>query len=118
MSKPVRSRVIRFAEGEKDIPGPNGEHSVTLWQRGTLDVRLALRPAESPTQLTSHAQDEVYVIIRGQGVLLHDGERDPFEPGDLLFVAAGTEHCFENFSDDLAVWVIFHGPSDGELTMF
>jgi mannose-6-phosphate isomerase-like protein (cupin superfamily) len=59
--------------------------------------------------------EEVYVIIRGRGVLFHDGARDPFEAGDLLFVAAGTEHRFEDFTEDLAVWVVFYGPPGGEV---
>jgi len=52
----------------------------------------------------------VYVIVRGQGVLFHDGRRDAFDAGDLLYVAAGVEHRFESYTDDLAVWVIFYGP--------
>jgi hypothetical protein len=31
-----------------------------------------------------------------------------------MFVAAGVEHRFEDFSADLAVWVIFYGPPGGE----
>jgi hypothetical protein len=27
-----------------------------------------------------------------------------------------VEHRFEDFSDDLAVWVIFYGPDGGEQT--
>jgi mannose-6-phosphate isomerase-like protein (cupin superfamily) len=67
------------------------------------------------TRQSPHAQDEVYVIVRGRGVLLHDGKRDSFEAGDLLFVAAGTEHQFEDFGADLAVWRVFYGPSGGEV---
>ena len=113
MSKPDRSCVIRLARAQARIPGPAGEHSVSVLQRGTLDVKLSL--PTPPNQQTPHAQDEVYVIIRGRGILLHDGERDPFESGDLLFVAAGTEHRFEDFSEDLAVWVVFYGPRGGEV---
>ena len=113
MSNPDRSRVIRLAEAQAGIPGPAGEHAVSLLQRGTLNVKLSL--AVPPNQQTPHEQDEVYAVIRGRGVLLHDGERDPFESGDLLFVAAGTEHRFEDFTEDLAVWVIFYGPSGGEV---
>jgi mannose-6-phosphate isomerase-like protein (cupin superfamily) len=40
--------------------------------------------------------------------------RHCFGPGDLLFVRAGVEHRFEEFSDDLAVWVSFYGPDGGE----
>src|SRR6266481_4716570 len=99
MANAERSRVIRLAEGQVGIPGPKGERSVSLLRRGTLEVKLAA-PAR-PNEQTPHAQDEIYVVIRGRGVLLHNGQRDPFEPGDLLFVAAGTEHRFEAFSDDL-----------------
>ena len=113
MSKPGRSGVIRLAEARAGIPGPAGEHSVGLLQRGTLHVKLSL--PVPPNQQTPHEQDEVYVIIRGRGVLLHDGGRDAFEAGDLLFVAAGTEHRFEDFSEDLAVWVVFYGPPGGEV---
>lgn len=80
---------------------------------GTLDVALSL--PVPPNQQTPHTQDEIYVIIRGRGVLVHDRKRDRFEAGHLLFVAAGTEHHVEDFSEDLAVWRVFYGPTGGEL---
>jgi len=111
-----RSRVIRLAEAQAGIPGPAGEHAVSVLQRGTLKTLLSLgRFALLPRPTTPHDQDEVYVIIRGRGVFLHDGKRDPFGPGDLLFVAAGTDHRFEDFTEDLAVWVVFYGPGGGEV---
>jgi cupin superfamily acireductone dioxygenase involved in methionine salvage len=81
-------------------------------KRGTLDVALSC--PTPPNQQGPHEQDEVYVIVRGRGVLFHDGKRDPFEAGDLLFVAAGVEHRFEDFSADIAVWRLFYGPPGGE----
>jgi hypothetical protein len=30
-------------------------------------------------------------------------------------VPAGVVHRFEDFSDDLAVWVVFYGPEGGEI---
>jgi mannose-6-phosphate isomerase-like protein (cupin superfamily) len=111
-----RSRVVRLAEAQAGIPGPAGEHAVSLLQRGTLKAMLSLgRFAPLPRPTTPHTQDEVYIIIRGRGVFLHDGKRDSFGPGDLLFVAAGTEHRFEDFTEDLVVWVVFYGPSGGEV---
>jgi mannose-6-phosphate isomerase-like protein (cupin superfamily) len=113
MSKLDRSCVIHFAEAQQAIHGPAGEHSVSLLQRGTLKLKLSF-PVH-PNQQTPHEQDEIYVIARGRGILVHDGERDSFESGDLMFVAAGTEHHFEEFTDDLAVWVVFYGPDGGEV---
>jgi len=98
-----RSRVFRVATAE-----PN----VSLFARGMLDVKLAI-PAR-PNAQSPHAQDELYIVVRGRGVLFHDGRRDPFDPGDLLFVAAGVEHHFEGFGDDLLVWRVFYGPDGGE----
>jgi len=43
-------------------------------------------------------------------MFVNGDERSSFGPGDMLFVPAGMEHWFENFTDDLAVWVVFHGP--------
>jgi len=108
-----RSCVIHLAAARAQIPGPNGEHAVGVLERGSLDVKLS-HPVE-PNRQTPHEKDEVYVIMQGQGVLIHDGKRDEFAAGDLIFIAAGTEHHFEDFSADLSVWVIFYGPRGGEI---
>jgi mannose-6-phosphate isomerase-like protein (cupin superfamily) len=113
MSKPARSCVIRLAEAQAVIAGSAGERAVGVLQRGTLDVKLGT-PAR-PNEQTPHEQDEVYIVVRGRGVLFHDGKRDPFESGDFLFVAAATEHHFEDFGDDLLLWRVFYGPRGGEV---
>jgi hypothetical protein len=48
-------------------------------------------------------------------VLVHGGRRDPFEHGDMLFVAAGVEHHYEDFSADLALWRMFCGVRGAEI---
>ena len=53
-------------------------------------------------------------MVKGEGYFFDRGARTRFAPGDLLFVPAGAEHRFENFTDDLVVWVIFYGPEGGE----
>jgi mannose-6-phosphate isomerase-like protein (cupin superfamily) len=116
MNATDHSTVIRLADAQANIPGPSGEHAVSVLQRGTLKAMLSLgRFAPLPRPTTPHEQDEVYVVICGRGVFFHDGKRDPFEAGDLLFVAAATEHRFEDFTEDLAVWVVFYGPNGGEV---
>lgn len=108
--------MIHLAEAQGSIPGPAGEPAISFLKRGTLNVMLSLgRFAPLPRPTTPHAQDEVYVVMQGRGVFFHDGKRDSFEAGDLLFVAAGTEHRFEDFMEDLAVWVVFYGPPGGEV---
>src|SRR5215471_16275184 len=113
MSKPDRSRVIRLAEAQGSIPGPAGEHAVVVFRRGPLDVALSL-PLR-PSQQTPHLQDEIYFIVRGRGVLLHDGKRDGFESGDRLFVSAGVEHQIGQISESFAMGRVFYGPHGGEV---
>ena len=53
------------------------------------------------------------------GGMIHAGpgvnpRRHQFGPGDALFVPADVEHRFEEFSDDLSMWVVFWGPAGGE----
>jgi mannose-6-phosphate isomerase-like protein (cupin superfamily) len=104
--------VFLLANARARIPGPAGEHAVSVLQRGSLNLKLSLPVA--PNQQTPHEQDEIYVIVAGTGILVHDGQRDAFAPGDVMFVAAGTEHHFEDFTEDLTMWVVFYGPSGGE----
>src|ERR1700752_2230099 len=113
MNSLVRSQVFRLAQVQASIPGPAGERSTLVLKRGTCDVKLAL--PIPPNEQAPHTQDEIYVIVRGQGVPMHDDKRETFETGDLLFVAAGVEHRFEAFTEDFALWRVFYGAQGGEV---
>lgn len=94
------------------LPGVNGERFVVAFEHGTLAAELYAPRGSDPQQ--PHTRDEVYIVIAGSGTFVCGGERTPFAPHDFLFVAAGVPHRFEDFSDDLQVWVIFYGPEGGE----
>lgn len=87
---------------------------VLLFRHGTLEVEF-YRP-EGVDRQTPHARDEVYVVVSGSGTFVSGGTRRPFEPGEVLFVPAGVEHRFEDFTPDFATWVFFYGPEGGERT--
>ncbi|MEM9648252.1 MAG: cupin domain-containing protein [Bacteroidota bacterium] len=84
----------------------------TLFTHGSLEVEV-YKP-EGVDHQTPHSRDEIYVVISGSGEFLNDGLRTNFGPGDFLFVPAGVEHRFENFTDDFSTWVFFYGPEGGE----
>ncbi len=83
-----------------------------LLEHGSMELGY-YRPRGSDKQ-TPHDQDELYIVHTGSGVFVRDDERIPFTAGDALFVAAGVEHRFIEFSEDFAAWVIFYGPGGGE----
>jgi mannose-6-phosphate isomerase-like protein (cupin superfamily) len=104
---------LTVADALARLPGPEGERYVELFRHGTLSVELYAPRGNDPQ--TPHTRDEVYVVVSGRGEFVNDGARQRFGPGDLLFVPALVEHRFENFTDDLAVWVVFYGPEGGEV---
>ncbi len=100
------------AEALALLPGPGGERFAKVLEHGSLVVEI-FAPRGRDTQ-QPHTRDELYVVLNGHGEFVNGDERHPFGPGDLLFVPAHTPHRFENFTPDLAVWVIFDGPEGGE----
>lgn len=84
----------------------------TLFQHGSLSVEFYAPRGRDGQQ--PHAQDELYIVVSGQGEFVNGDDRHTFGPCDVLFVPAGVEHRFENFTDDFQTWVIFYGPVGGE----
>src|SRR5512137_2199278 len=91
---------------------PEGVWDTEAFAHGSMSVVL-FTPRGKDYQ-SSHDQDELYVLLKGTGVLLVDGTRHPFGAGDVLFVPANKVHRFEEFSPDLVTWAVFWGPKDGE----
>lgn len=83
-----------------------------LFRHGTLAVEF-YKPDKIDHQ-KPHDRDEVYVVVSGTGTFFNSGKRWNFNPGDFLFVPAGAEHRFENFTEDFSTWVFFYGPKGGE----
>jgi len=103
---------LKALTGLDQLPGPNGDRSIELFRHGTLTVKL-YAPRGSDGQ-NPHTRDEIYVIASGHGRFLREGKEATFGPGDVLFVAAGEDHRFVEFSDNFATWVFFYGPEGGE----
>lgn len=87
---------------------------LTLFEHETLSVEIYKPEGEDLQQ--PHSRDEVYIVVSGTGDFFNDGVTVPFQAGDFLFVKAGKEHRFLNFSEDFSTWVIFYGPEGGEST--
>lgn len=113
MRSPNPSRFrVPLADGLARIPGPGGERFASVFERGSLSVEVYAPRGRDPQK--PHTRDEVYIVVEGSGTFLCADAREPFGPGDFLFAPAGVPHSFQDFSDDLTVWVIFYGPEGGE----
>jgi mannose-6-phosphate isomerase-like protein (cupin superfamily) len=94
------------------LPGPKGQRFATVFQHGSLLVEIYAPRGTDPQK--PHTRDEIYFVATGSGEFVCSDTRQTFGPTDVLFAAAGVEHRFENFTDDLTVWVMFYGPEGGE----
>ncbi len=104
---------LTLADNLKKLPTPEGKRFIELFTHGTLSVELYAPRGVDPQ--TPHVRDEIYVVASGTGIFRAGTYEDvKFGPGDVLFVAAGVEHRFKDFSDDFAAWVFFYGPRGGE----
>ena len=91
---------------------PDGKRVAYPIRHGTMRAGIYAPRGRDPQG--PHTQDEIYIVIAGRGTFAKGEGRRPFGPGDLIFVEAGAEHRFEDFTPDFATWVVFWGPEGGE----
>ena len=103
-----RLTIERAAEALGDVASP----FVELFEHGSLVVEFYA--PDGVDRQTPHTRDELYVVASGTGWFVNGPSRERFEPGEVLFVPAGVEHRFEDFTEDFATWVFFYGPEGGE----
>ena len=102
----------------KQLPLPATEK----WPEGVWDIEalrhgsmsLILFAPQGRDYQTPHLQDELYIVLSGEGTLEIEGTEFPFTAGDALFVPANAEHRFTQFSRDIQMWAVFWGPEGGE----
>ncbi len=106
----------RFKVGIADAISALGKETdknfTVLIKDGVMSIEY-FAPKNIDTQ-QPHLQDEIYVIASGSSQFFRDGEIVGCNKGDVIFVPAGMEHRFMNFTDDFATWVIFYGPEGGK----
>ena len=86
----------------------NGGYEIVHESPG-LELGVYVLVAPEPDRQQPHADDEVYVVLQGTGVLEVEGVPIPLDKGQAVFVPAHAEHRFTAY-EELAVLVIFDRP--------
>ena len=68
---------------------------------------LYVLPAGTKDPQQPHADDEVYYVVKGRGVIQVEGDDIPLQEGSVAYVAADTEHHFHSITEDLTLLVFF-----------
>lgn len=103
---------ISFKRAQSMGPPPEGNLAVPILSHGSMDAEL-YSPIVSDQQ-KPHDRDEIYVVAQGEGEFFNGESVINVIPGSFIFVPAGTQHCFQNFTSGFSVWVILYGPKGGE----
>jgi mannose-6-phosphate isomerase-like protein (cupin superfamily) len=77
-----------------------------------LSVGLYVLAAGQPDLQRPHAEDEVYYVVSGSGMISVGDEVRDVVAGSIVFVAATIPHRFHDIIDDLTILVVF-GPAEG-----
>jgi mannose-6-phosphate isomerase-like protein (cupin superfamily) len=112
MKGKVMSDRLTTSNALNKLAATAGKEFITLLKHGSLKIEI-YKPDKIDNQMP-HSKNEIYVIVSGSGTFVKGEEKQPFEPGEILFVPAFVEHHFEDFSKDFATWVLFYGPEGGE----
>jgi mannose-6-phosphate isomerase-like protein (cupin superfamily) len=78
-----------------------------------LDVHLnRLVPGGPRGKLHHHTQaDNVYIVKRGEGALMVDGNSYRIRENDVVYIPAGMKHSLANLSDDVFEIFEIYAPS-------
>jgi mannose-6-phosphate isomerase-like protein (cupin superfamily) len=80
-------------------------HEGSTWTAGVLHLGQGRDDIQS-----RHDRDELYLILRGEGVLRIGEDRHPVAPGDFWVVPAEIDHRFEHVEHDLVVFYLLVSP--------
>ncbi len=71
-----------------------------------LELGVYVLVAPEPDRQQPHEDDEIYVVLEGEGVLEVESEPVPVREGSAVFVEAGADHRFTAY-EHLALLVLF-----------
>jgi mannose-6-phosphate isomerase-like protein (cupin superfamily) len=93
-------------EGVKErLTAAGGGYAVVHESPG-IELGVYVLVAPEPDRQQPHADDEVYIVLDGSGILDVEDERVELREGHAVFVPAGAEHRFSAY-EHLIVLVIF-----------
>jgi mannose-6-phosphate isomerase-like protein (cupin superfamily) len=88
----------------------DGHGYVDFFASELLSVGYAVWPAGGEDRQRPHAEDEVYHVVSGRGVIRVAGEDRAVGPGSVVYVPAATEHRFHSIEEELRVLVFWAPP--------
>jgi mannose-6-phosphate isomerase-like protein (cupin superfamily) len=105
--------VASLEEARAEVQYRTGELYLEFVRRESMSCGLYVLEAGAVDPQEPHQEDEVYVVLSGQGRLRAGDRDDPVGPGSVLFVARTVPHRFHDITERLSVLVFFAPAESG-----
>ena len=125
---PNKPRMVNFADAQRRTFGHGEAFQATTARLGVelgaeqIGCSLVeLDPGKRAWPYHLHyAEEEMFVILEGEGTLRYDGERYPLKPGDVIFTPTGpgTAHQIINTSDAPLRYLALSSRADAEVAEY
>ena len=69
-----------------------GSYQVIDVEDGSMTIKVTLNPGSKMNYHSHERRDEVWVVIKGEGVTVVDGMKQSIHTGDVITMAAGCRH--------------------------
>src|SRR5919199_3543489 len=93
------------------------EHSETSFETFGVNIRV-LQPGQPNCLYHSESNQEDFLVLAGECLLLVDGEERPLRAWDFVHCPPGTEHVFVGAGDGPSVILMVGGRSEDERLLY
>jgi quercetin dioxygenase-like cupin family protein len=99
--------------GRFSCPPEASNDFVEYLRESRLSAGTYCIPRTGMDDQSPHAEDEIYIVLRGRARIGASGEGEEVGPGSVVYVAAAEEHRFTDITEDLVVVAVFAPPYSG-----
>lgn len=90
----------------------SGEAYLEFFRIPQMSLGVYKIHADEVDKQKPHAEDEVYYVAAGRGMIKVGDEDRLVQSGSIIFVAANVEHRFHSITEDLCL-LVFFAPAEG-----
>jgi mannose-6-phosphate isomerase-like protein (cupin superfamily) len=79
-----------------------------------ISVQISFIPVDSEQPVHSHEPEQVYYIIRGEGLMIIEDEREHVCAGDAVFIPGNKKHGILNKGKEILEYLTANAPAFDE----
>ena len=103
----ARTARVWSVEELRDSHAVSGRQYHEVLRTEALSAGIYVLEAGADDRQVPHREDEVYLVLAGQGAFVSDETRAEVSQGSLVYVPKAIQHRFVDITADLVLLVVF-----------